>query len=413
MVVGGGASGALAALHLSRRAAASSVPLTLDIVEPGPLARGVAYSTGNHEHRLNVPATGMSVLPDEPGHFVHWLRANYDPGFPAGGFAPRAVFGRYLADTLDRQLAVARRGRLDSAPDPRRGPAPPRRGRHAHAGRWPGAVGRCRRSRSRPRRGHHQLGARAAGPLTPVRGRPVASGRPARAARGVDRAARRLRADHDRRRHQLRPLSAPHGLPARAAAPGPRPDPPAAQPRPLPGTTFTAASARRLVFGRIRALDGDWRTAVDSLSGHPAALVAPGRPQPPPAAGPGPAALGTRPAPDGPGTGGVDGDPPRSGRAHRPARDGRRGPRPRGRPDRRAQRRHHRRGRPGDQLRRPVRHPRSRRRPAGPRAASPRIGPPRLPRPGLRHLPRRPPEPGPRRCGQRPARLDARLTAAR
>ena len=43
------------------------------------------------------------------------------------------------------------------------------------------------------------------------------------------------------------------------------PDPPAAQPRPLPGTTFTAASARRLVFDRIRALDGDWRTAVDSL----------------------------------------------------------------------------------------------------------------------------------------------------
>ena len=43
------------------------------------------------------------------------------------------------------------------------------------------------------------------------------------------------------------------------------PDPPVAQPRPLPGTTFTAASARRLVFDRIRALDGDWRTAVDSL----------------------------------------------------------------------------------------------------------------------------------------------------
>ena len=116
VVVGGGASGALAALHLSRRAAATSVPLTLHVVEPGPLGQGVAYSTANHEHRLNVPATGMSVLPGEPGHFVHWLRANYDPGFPAGGFAPRAVFGRYLADTLDQQLEAVRVGGFGAEP---------------------------------------------------------------------------------------------------------------------------------------------------------------------------------------------------------------------------------------------------------------------------------------------------------
>jgi uncharacterized NAD(P)/FAD-binding protein YdhS len=145
VVVGGGASGALAALHLSRRAAASSVPLTLHIVEPGQLGRGVAYSTGNHEHRLNVPATGMSVLPDEPGHFVHWLRANYDPGFPAGGFAPRAVFGRYLADTLDQQLAAAPGVATGPAPWTCAAAARPSRSR------WPmaGTASRCRRPRSR------------------------------------------------------------------------------------------------------------------------------------------------------------------------------------------------------------------------------------------------------------------------
>jgi uncharacterized NAD(P)/FAD-binding protein YdhS len=265
VVVGGGASGALAALHLSRRAAASGVPLTLDIVEPGPLGQGVAYSTGNHEHRLNVPATGMSVLPDEPGHFVHWLRANYDPGFPAGGFAPRAVFGRYLADTLDRQLAAA-----------------------------PGIAWTQHRTRALDlrRRGEGVTVTLANGQVRPADAVVLALGHGAATTNWVPAPlARSPRFVADPWRpgglpelpagstvllvgsgltmidvainygHCQLPTVSRHGLLPLAHVP----DPPAAQPRPLPGTTFTAAGARRLVFDRIRALDGDWRTAVDSL----------------------------------------------------------------------------------------------------------------------------------------------------
>src|ERR1700760_4143189 len=107
VIVGGGASGTLAAGQPLRRAAATGLPLALDLVEPGPVGRGVAYSTEDLRHRLNVPAAGMSALPSEPGHLVHWLRAHRDADFPPGGFPPRAVFGTYLADTLDQQLRAA------------------------------------------------------------------------------------------------------------------------------------------------------------------------------------------------------------------------------------------------------------------------------------------------------------------
>ena len=109
MVVGGGASGTLAALHLIRQASGAGAPLALHIIEPNQLGRGVAYSTVNLRHRLNVPAAGMSALPEEPAHFAHWLRANYDPAFAGGGFAPRAMFGAYLAETVGRQVQTAAR----------------------------------------------------------------------------------------------------------------------------------------------------------------------------------------------------------------------------------------------------------------------------------------------------------------
>src|SRR2546429_5590479 len=66
-VVGGGASGTLAAIHLLRR----PEPLRLVVVEEGRrLGRGVAYGTTGDEHLLNVPAAGMSAYPDDPGHFL-------------------------------------------------------------------------------------------------------------------------------------------------------------------------------------------------------------------------------------------------------------------------------------------------------------------------------------------------------
>ncbi len=105
-IVGGGASGALTAVHLLRGARR---PLILRVVEPRQhLGAGVAYSTTSPTHLLNVPAGRMSALPDDPGHFARWS------GLDQSAFAPRGTFGSYLQDLVRRSLEAAPAGsRLD------------------------------------------------------------------------------------------------------------------------------------------------------------------------------------------------------------------------------------------------------------------------------------------------------------
>jgi len=105
VIVGGGASGTLAAIHLAR--AADGRALQLSVIEPGRLGEGIAYSTRDPQHRLNVPAGGMSAFPDDPEHFLRWVRARGDADFPAGGFAQRRDYGTYLVQTLSDVLDEA------------------------------------------------------------------------------------------------------------------------------------------------------------------------------------------------------------------------------------------------------------------------------------------------------------------
>jgi uncharacterized NAD(P)/FAD-binding protein YdhS len=108
-IVGGGFSGAMVAAQLLRHAPG---PLTVAIVERRPeIGRGVAYGTTEACHLLNVPASGMSAWPDEPGHFLAWLRAQ--PGFEAAGattFAPRRLYGAYVQAVLAEAEAHAAEG---------------------------------------------------------------------------------------------------------------------------------------------------------------------------------------------------------------------------------------------------------------------------------------------------------------
>lgn len=87
-IVGGGFSGSILAVQLARRGIASVL-----IDGSGRAGNGVAYSTGEPAHLLNVRAEGMSAFPDEPGHFA----ARF--GDPKG-FAQRRLFGAYLKDLL-------------------------------------------------------------------------------------------------------------------------------------------------------------------------------------------------------------------------------------------------------------------------------------------------------------------------
>jgi uncharacterized NAD(P)/FAD-binding protein YdhS len=96
-MVGGGVSGALTAYHLIRHGAKARVI----VIDPRPeLGLGLAYSTPSLRHLLNVPAGKISALPEEPAHFLNWLRIHHDPGATPMTFAPRAVFGRYIRSLL-------------------------------------------------------------------------------------------------------------------------------------------------------------------------------------------------------------------------------------------------------------------------------------------------------------------------
>lgn len=106
-IVGAGAAGTLVALHLTRTAARRSTGLDLVLVDPADRrGQGVAFGTGDDQHLLNVPAAGMTALPEEPGHFAAWRQRDAQELDPEAhtspyDFAPRRQWARYLDETLE------------------------------------------------------------------------------------------------------------------------------------------------------------------------------------------------------------------------------------------------------------------------------------------------------------------------
>ncbi len=107
IVIGGGASGALMAAHLLR-ADPSGFDVTL-IERSARLGRGIAFGSSNPSHILNVRAANMSAFPDDPDHFLRWLKNNGGPSstmsFDGFSFAPRATFGAYLESLIEPHLS--------------------------------------------------------------------------------------------------------------------------------------------------------------------------------------------------------------------------------------------------------------------------------------------------------------------
>jgi uncharacterized NAD(P)/FAD-binding protein YdhS len=117
MIIGGGASGVLLAAHLLRM---PDAPVTATLVEQREeLGAGVAYSTKDRGHLLNVRAANMSAFADDEEHFVRWLRDNApdvadklpSPFF----FAPRHLYRDYLASLLAPHFAQGRLRRVHAA----------------------------------------------------------------------------------------------------------------------------------------------------------------------------------------------------------------------------------------------------------------------------------------------------------
>jgi uncharacterized NAD(P)/FAD-binding protein YdhS len=96
-IVGGGASGTILAAQLARRGIRSVL-----IDGSGRMGRGVAYSTTEPVHLLNVRAEAMSALAGEPDHFATVFEGE---GGDRRGFAPRRFFAGYLREILNEAVA--------------------------------------------------------------------------------------------------------------------------------------------------------------------------------------------------------------------------------------------------------------------------------------------------------------------
>jgi uncharacterized NAD(P)/FAD-binding protein YdhS len=113
-IIGAGASGTLAASQLLDAANRTGRRVLIHLVDPrSATGQGVAYSTHDERHLLNVPTRSMSAYPDDPDHFLRWLELDAGEPMDACGFVPRPVYARYLAEVLADAAARSPDGRLN------------------------------------------------------------------------------------------------------------------------------------------------------------------------------------------------------------------------------------------------------------------------------------------------------------
>ncbi|WP_170117007.1 FAD/NAD(P)-binding protein [Phyllobacterium sophorae] len=113
-IIGGGFSGTAIAYHL----AAQTQRRDIEIVVIEPRERpggGLAYSSKDLAHRINVPAAKMTMISAEPEHFTRWLAKDAASvgdvlARTAKGdeFPQRSVFGRYVHNHVEPFLETGR-----------------------------------------------------------------------------------------------------------------------------------------------------------------------------------------------------------------------------------------------------------------------------------------------------------------
>lgn len=108
VIVGGGFCGAALAIHLLRQGGSD---LRISLIERGKdLGRGVAYGTRDPVHLLNVPASKMSLDPEDPEDFLRFARERGLQVNPTD-LLPRALYGDYVSARLAETVTL-RPGRM-------------------------------------------------------------------------------------------------------------------------------------------------------------------------------------------------------------------------------------------------------------------------------------------------------------
>ena len=103
-IIGAGFSGTATAVHLLRRARA---PVRIVLIDDQPeTAAGLAYSAGQRDCLLNVPAGQMSLDAARPNELVDFA-AQQGLQVGAQDFLSRALYGRYLCASLRAATAAS------------------------------------------------------------------------------------------------------------------------------------------------------------------------------------------------------------------------------------------------------------------------------------------------------------------
>ncbi len=112
-IIGAGFSGTLVAAHLLKNA---TFPIEIKLIErKSAMGKGVAYGTKYDSHLLNVPAGKMSAFPDDPEHFLRWIKTRPDLAeiVKLDTFVPRKIYGDYIQTVLKEAEGTSQYGRLE------------------------------------------------------------------------------------------------------------------------------------------------------------------------------------------------------------------------------------------------------------------------------------------------------------
>jgi uncharacterized NAD(P)/FAD-binding protein YdhS len=107
-IVGGGFSGCLVFIQLLNKL---TIPTKITLVNSShSLGRGIAYSTNNLSHLLNVRTARMSAFPDDANHFINWILSKnelsqYHTNDLPELFVPRTIYGKYIEELFDQAIS--------------------------------------------------------------------------------------------------------------------------------------------------------------------------------------------------------------------------------------------------------------------------------------------------------------------
>lgn len=104
-IIGGGFGGLMTLARLSQQAPKCQFVVFERMPRKAP---GIAYGACDDNHLLNVPAARMGAFAERPTGFHEWLEREFPSRFRADDFAPRALFGRYLLESVQNVLAETR-----------------------------------------------------------------------------------------------------------------------------------------------------------------------------------------------------------------------------------------------------------------------------------------------------------------